>query len=141
MAVKQSFYFGDTVIPSRTGFHQGDPLGPFLFSLTLQPIVKMIKEQVPALCANDWYLDDGALAGSVQEIQHVIDILQTHGPEKGLYLFALKTTVWSPSSEIRIGLDQTDPLARGVSLVQEDGIILLGSPVGSVEFQRQASIS
>ena len=84
MAVKQSFYFGDTVIPSRTGFHQGEPLTPFLFSLTLWPIMKMIKEQVPALCANDWYLDDGALAGSVQEIQHVIDILQTHGPERGV---------------------------------------------------------
>ena len=101
----------------------------------------MIEEQVPALCANQWYLDDGALAGTVEELQSVIDILQIHGPARGLYLSASKTTVWCQSSEIRAALDQVDPLSRGVSLVLEDGIILLGSPIGSTDFQRQANIS
>ena len=63
------------MIKSQTGFHQGDPLAPMLFSLTLQPIVRMIDEQIPTLSINEWYLDDGAVAGSEQELQQVIDIV------------------------------------------------------------------
>ena len=131
---------GETIILSKTGFHQGDPLAPLLFSLTLQPIVNKIKEKVPSLSANEWYLDDGALAGKVEELRTVIDIIQTHGPQRGLYLSAPKTTVWCPSSLTADQLDQLDPLGRGISLVKEPGIVLLGSPIGSIAFQRQANM-
>ena len=84
---------------------------------------------------------DGALAGNVEELRTVIDIVQAHGPQRGLYLSGPKTTVWCPSKLISDQLDQQDPLGKGISLVKESGIVLLGSPIGSLSFQRQANIS
>ena len=40
---------------------QGDPLGPLGFAQVLHPIIKKIKESVPSLLINAWYLDDGTL--------------------------------------------------------------------------------
>ena len=45
-------------------FQEGDPLGPLGFSLALHPIVRKIKEQVPGLIINAWYVDDSTLCGS-----------------------------------------------------------------------------
>ena len=61
--------FGSTIIESKTGFHQGDPLASLLFSLALQPIVNILVQQVPTTRANVWYLDDGCVAGKLEELQ------------------------------------------------------------------------
>ena len=96
--------FGNTSILSCCGFHQGDPLASLLFSLVLHPIVLMIKQQVPSLDLNVWYLDDGTLVGTVLELRRVVDIIVSEGPPKGLILSTAgtvrapslpKTTVWS----------------------------------------------
>jgi hypothetical protein len=41
--------FGDTIIVSTVGFHQGDPLASLLFSVNLQPVIEMIKQEIPSL--------------------------------------------------------------------------------------------
>ena len=46
--------FGNQSLESRNGFHQGDPLAPLLFSLTLNRLVREIAEQVPGLAMNSW---------------------------------------------------------------------------------------
>ena len=61
--------FGDTVIRSECGFHQGDPLASLLFSLTLHPIIEQINNDVPGLKLNAWYLDDEAVAGKKEQLQ------------------------------------------------------------------------
>ena len=95
--------FGNTVIMSRTGFHQGDPLASLLFSLALKPIVRMIVEQVPTTRINTRYLDDGGVAGKVEELKRVVDIVKVHGPPRGLFPSTADTSpksiVWSPSGE------------------------------------------
>ena len=60
---------GISVITSATGFHQGDPLASLLFSLVLHPVVLAIKNEVPSLMLNCWYLDDGTLVGSLEELE------------------------------------------------------------------------
>ena len=50
-------HFGDHTINSICGVLQGDPLGPLGFALTLLPIIKNVKSEVPGLLANSWYLD------------------------------------------------------------------------------------
>ena len=63
--------FGDTVIVSGSGLHQGDPLAGLLFCLVLHPVIKLIQEQLPSLSLNAWYLDDGHVIGSKEELAQV----------------------------------------------------------------------
>ena len=135
--------FGSTSIWSKTGFHQGDPLASLLFSLVLHPIILQIEDQVPSLDLNVWYLDDGTLVGTVPELQQVVEIILREGPASGLILSTgqtvkapdpPKTTVWS-----RLDMsDDDDPLGKGVPRVREDGITLLGAPLGSEDFVARA---
>ena len=59
---------GKDIIHSCCGVQQGDPLGPLGFALTLHPIIKRIRAEVPSLALNAWYLDDGTLVGSTQDL-------------------------------------------------------------------------
>ena len=111
-----------------------------VFSLVLQPIIEIIEERVPDLKVDAWYLDDGTLVGTLDQLKEVVDILLEEGPARGLILSTAatvapgdrpKTTVWSPQADL---IDEADPLNRGVEKVEEEGIILLGAPVGSQEF-------
>jgi hypothetical protein len=49
--------YGDHLISSSVGPQQGDPCGPMIFSLAIQPIILSLDSQL-----NIWYLDDGTLA-------------------------------------------------------------------------------
>ena len=124
--------FGNRVISSRTGFHQGDLLASLLFSLTLHPIIKNIKRELPALILKECFFDDGILAGTRQELQTVVDIMLEQGPPRGLYLSKQKSSVWSPSIALTL-----DPLGRQIPSVEEEGIIVLGSTVSSIEFEKR----
>ena len=88
-------------------------------------------------------MDDGAVSGKKEQLQQVVDILLEHGPVRGLHLSTAATvappgkaesTVWCPQSEN----NQADPLERGIPRVEEEGIILLGCPIGSHEFVNRA---
>ena len=65
--------FGNIVILSLAGFHQGDPLASLLFALALHPIVKIISERVPNLRVHTWYLDEGIMVGSTDLLRQVVD--------------------------------------------------------------------
>ena len=136
-------HFGSAVILRMAGWHQGDPLASLLFSLALPPIIKIIAQRVPELIINAWYLDDGGIVGKKTELQEVVDILLEHGPPRGLFLSTSATTnnnpkssVWCPSAARAAHLG-SDILDRGIPLVEDTGIVLLGSPIGSVEFERR----
>ena len=130
--------FGNTVINSSVGFHQGDPLASLLFSVNLQPIIETITTEVPGLKVNAWYLDDGTLA----DLQKAVDIILREGPARGLHLSTAntvlppllpKSTVWSPYDIS----DSDDPLDRGIPRVMDPGIVLLGSPIGDLQFTQE----
>lgn len=53
----------DSIVWSKTGVQQGDPLGPALFALSLQNITKDLDANL-----NVWYLDDGSIGGECQQI-------------------------------------------------------------------------
>ena len=99
--------FGEEHLDSITGFQQGDPLAPLLFSLVLQPIIERIQAEAldergapPAL--NVWYLDDGTIVGTRQQLATAVDIITEARPERGLHLSRQEGTdqgklvVWSP---------------------------------------------
>ena len=103
--------FGDVIIQSQTGFHQGDPLASLLFSLTLQPIVDMINEEIPHLLANEWYLDDGAVVGAVMLYHVVMRVKEL--PDMiifaTLYLTHVARLAWDPLKRFEISLQALMP--------------------------------
>uniref|UniRef100_A0A1X7T2E6 Reverse transcriptase domain-containing protein n=1 Tax=Amphimedon queenslandica TaxID=400682 RepID=A0A1X7T2E6_AMPQE len=71
-----NLFFGDYIIPSCCGVQQGDLLGHLLFSLVLQPIVERLESEVPGLVLNSWYLDDGVLCGSSDDLLAALTIIE-----------------------------------------------------------------
>ena len=73
------------------------------------------------------------MAGKLEELQRVVDIILEHGPSRGLILSTAanchrpKSTVWYPLATA-VQLTNQDPLDRGIPLVNQDGIVLVGSP-------------
>ena len=137
--------FGEASIVSATGLHQGDPIAGLLFCLVLKPIVDAIESEVADLILNAWYLDDGHIIGTKEELASVVDIIVREGESRGLILSRAatvhppslpKSVVWSPLDGI--GDNEQDPLLRGIPKVKAgDGIVVLGAPVGYHAFVKE----
>ena len=122
-------HLGDNTILSKCGVHQGDPLGPLGFALTLHPIIERIKQEVPGLKINAWYLDDGTLVGSPSDLKAALQIVEAEGPARGLHLNCAKSLLFIP-----VGSDPSlNQLPTDIPITRE-GFILLGSPIGPSSF-------
>ena len=131
--------FGLVTLSSQLGFQQGDPLASLLFSLVLQSVVNLISERVPDLSCHAWFLDDGTMVGKVEDLRAAVDILLEEGPALGLTLSSEgtvrppaspKSSIWCPNLTPLV----EDPTHRGLQPIQGEGIVLLGSPIGSPLF-------
>ena len=139
-ATEAKLVIGPHIILSQAGLHQGDPIAGLLFSLVLQPIIDRIQREVPNLELYAWYLDDGTQVGNKEDFQRVVDIIRAEGPARGLHLSSAatvrppthpKSTVWFPRQTAG-----DDPLVRGIPNIKENGIVLLGTPVGDQAFTK-----
>ena len=81
-------------LTSECAVQQGDPLGPLLFCLVLNILVKDICSDPN--CANlslhSWYLDDGVVAGPSLAVQKVLALIEEKGPP---------LVYWSTSLNVR----------------------------------------
>eukprot|EP00759_Apiculatamorpha_spiralis_P008116 PhF_6_TR15074/c2_g1_i1/m.23702 len=80
--------YGTYVVNSEEGVQQGDPLGPLFFALGIHAMVLRIAAEVPHLDIHKWYLDDGVIAGSLDDVHKALHIIQEmcSGPEGDLGL-------------------------------------------------------
>ena len=69
-------------LTSQSGVQQGDPMGPLLFSLVLNVVIKVIATHPECcdLCYHVWYLDEGVLAGPSSHVRKALDLLMELGP-------------------------------------------------------------
>ena len=120
-------FFGDDTLDSSEGVQQGDPLGPFLFSLAIMDIVNKMKSDL-----NIWYLDNGTIVGNTQTVledyQEILKALESHGlainPTKcELHL------INPQSEECKNALQSFQNITPGVKLVDKENLTLLGSPI------------
>ena len=118
---------GSSTIYSCCGVQQGDSLGPLGFALALHPIIEKVREKVPGLLINAWYLDDGTLRGSPRDLQKALDIIEEDGSTCGLHLNRAKSLLFVPAgaSMSLSSLPSEIPITR-------EGFDLLGTPIGSV---------
>ena len=119
-------------IESTNGAQQGDPLGPLLFAIALQKILREIHAELTELdiklSMNCWFLDDGTVAGTPEAIAKFIELLTEKGPSIGLLLNLQKSTlIWPSNSQSgKHLLPPTIPIAS-------EGIKCLGIPIGTLE--------
>ena len=134
-AAQPILHLGEDMILSCCGVQQGDPLGPLGFALTLQPIAKHIKEEVPGLRINVWYLDDGTLCSSPHDLVEALKIIEEDGPGRGLHLNRAKSLLYIP-----LDADTTDNLLPPVIPITRDSFNLFGCPIGPPSFCESAML-
>ena len=125
--------FSDFRVASREGVQQGDPLGPFLFSLVIHDLILRIDAELPGLDVNKWYLDDGVLAGKSADVLKALNIILQAGPEIGVFLNEGKCELITHPSAASCLVAFPDSIPKNMR--RTDGCTsLLGAPIGDNRF-------
>ena len=88
-------YFGSEVISSERGVQQGDPLGPLLFALAIQPLLLQLHEgkAEQGLQLSYSYLDDLILAGDQRAVSEAFSFFKRVASQIGLEFNTAKCEV------------------------------------------------
>ena len=78
-----SLQFGDERILSAEGVQQGDPIGPLLFCLAIQPILRSLSGY---LRIDYNYMDDLTLGGDIDSVSADVELIAAEGEAIGLEL-------------------------------------------------------
>ena len=138
-AKASNLYFnGQDIIQSREGVQQGDPMGPLLFSLAIQDLVNSCKSEL-----NTWYLDDGLVAGTPDDVHHDLSKILEASNSLGLAVNASKCEFFvipkssDPATGVSAPLNHhTNRIlslikrdAPGIREMDRSNLILLGAPI------------
>ena len=110
------------VLQSKTGVHQGCPLGPVGFALRIHDIAKDLATQFQ-LIWNSWYVNDGLLVGEPTRVGAALAHLQAAFAAVGLSVNLAKCSLWGPGAHLV-------PASPGVPIVPwapNSGCTVLGA--------------
>jgi len=140
---------GSQILSSESGVQQGDPLGPLLFALALQPVLQeLANDRAPGMLELVFsYLDDLCLAGDANAVASALNTLKARCADLGL---KLSTGMVNEAGET-LSQDKCELILAGgaastvdVGLFPDDFKVfrdgnfeLLGGPIGSPSFCNQ----
>lgn len=116
-----NLFYGEHVIKSSEGMQQGDPIGPLGFSLAVNKLISNLKSEV-----NCWYLDDGCLIGTIEQINEDLRTILDHQISLGLILNINKCELFDPMS--LCGAFGSDSLKQ-MPTINVHNATLLGTPL------------
>ena len=116
--------FHETTLQLAEGVQQGDPLGPLLFCLAIQPILLQLKSEF-----HMFYLDNGTLGGHECSISEDLKLIEREAGFLGLLLNHNKSELLC-NDFTGLGLLAHAPHLCKVKPCQA---MLLGSPIGGLD--------
>ena len=119
-----SLFWHDSILQSAEGVQQGDPLGPLLFCLSIHDLCSQLRSEF-----NVWYLDDGSVGGTLEDISHDLELVQRVGSDLGLHLNRQKSEVICTNPASAVPILSAIP---GAQVQDPASATLLGSPIGDV---------
>ena len=125
--------FHKEALTSEAGVQQGDPLGPLLFALALQPALRAASgsaEQCPSLLFG--YLDDVCLAGDYRAVSAGLGRLVGAARQVGLTINPTKCEVilcGGADSAVDLRL-----FPAGIKVTSSGSFSLLGAPIGTAAY-------
>ncbi|XP_074039515.1 uncharacterized protein [Leptinotarsa decemlineata] len=109
---------------SEQGVHQGDPLGPLLFCLSIHHIITKISTEF-----NGWYLDDGSIGDKANVVLENFRYTISHSKDLGLELnFEKCELIFLDKQDPNI-IDQFNLIAPGIRVIEKPNWFLLGVPL------------
>jgi hypothetical protein len=118
-------FCGDHILESAEGVQQGDPLGPLLFCLTIQSLILKLQSEF-----NVFYLNDGTIGGSVEDVIHDLQLVEDEAGLAGLKLNHAKSELICDDVCAR---DAVMSAFSGLQVIAREQATLLGTPIGSVD--------
>ena len=132
--------FDDKTIKSERGAQQGDPLGPLLFAIALQPILRKLKdlreEDGNALEICFSYLDDCFFAGESTIVAKAVALLRDESARIGLHLDLVgdgSKCAIVPTTADNASIDRS-LFPDGLKCLSKPHFKFLGSPIGDKDF-------
>ena len=112
------------ILSSEEGIHQGDPLGPALFSSAIHNILVSLQEQNQDVRVRA-YLDDVFLLGPAEKVLATFSQLDSAFSHIHLQVAPEKCEIFSPSEIASLSVPSSCQIP-----VTSDGMMVLGSPIG-----------
>jgi Reverse transcriptase (RNA-dependent DNA polymerase) len=116
-SAESQLQFGSFVVRSRMGPQQGDPLGPLLFCLPLQPVLRSMRSGFRL-----GYLDDLSLGGKKEDVRQDLTLVRDLETSLGVCLNRHKCELYS-----RTEPDEAE--FQGFLRVDLGSLLLLGAPL------------
>ena len=126
-ALDSDLYFGEYTLQSSEGVQQGDPLGPLLFCLALQPLIDSCRSEL-----NLWYLDDGTIGGDVELVLEDFTRIIDAGTLLGLHIHPSKCELVVCNGDqafTEACTGRFKHLAPDIRIISPDDVSLMGAPL------------
>ena len=106
---------------SAEGVQQGDPLGPLLFCLSIHDMITQLAADFKV-----FYLDDGSLGGSCEDVLNDLETVEAIASDLGLQLNKSKSEVVCHDSSTFAQFSASFPSLR---VTAPESVRFLGSPL------------